>query len=89
MGQTSHSLGVTGRGYAANDCFVICENYEKVLGAAMSGKNLRGGSQLLLNLKNMAPSGIPDTDKITKIFMAVQYSVVLELSAAGGVTILE
>jgi hypothetical protein len=59
------------------------------LGAAMSGKNLRGGSQLLLNLKNMAPAGIPTTDRITKIFMAVQYDVVLELSAAGGVTILE
>jgi len=87
--QTSHSLGVTGRGYAANDCFVICENYEKVLGAAMSGKNLRGGSQLLLNLKNMAPSGIPTTDRITKIFLAVQYDVILELSAAGGVTVLE
>jgi len=89
MGQTSHSLGVTGRGYESNDCFVICESYEKVLGAQFSGKNLRGGSQLLLNIKNLAPAGIPATDKITKIFLAVQYSVVLELSAAGGVTILE
>jgi len=88
-GQTSHSFGVTGRAYESNDCFCIIENFEKVLGTAMSGKNLRGGSQLLLNLKNMAPSGIPTADKITKVFLAVQYDCILELSAAGGVTILE
>ena len=89
LGQTSHSFGVTGRGYESNDCFTIIESFEKVVGAAMTGKNLRGGSQLLLNLKNLAPTGIPDTDKITKVFIAAQYDCILELSAASGVVILE
>ena len=88
-GQTSHSLGINGRGYESSDCFCIVENWEKVLGAAMSGQNLRGGSQLLLNLKNMAPSGIPQVDKITKIWLGIQYDCILELSAAGGVSVLE
>ena len=88
-GQTSHSLGVTGRAYESNDCFVICENYEKVLGAAMSGKNLRGGSQLLLHLKGLKQPNMLDSDKITKVFIAIQHDCILELSAAGGVTLLE
>ena len=89
LGQTSHAFGVTGRGYESNDCFCIIGSFEKVIGAAMTGKNLRGGSQLLLNLKNLAPTGIPDTDKITKVFIAAQYDVILEISAASGVVVLE
>ena len=89
LGQTSHSFGVTGRAYESNDCFCIIENFEKVINASMTGKNLRGGSQLLLNLKNLAPTGIPATDKITKVFIAAQYDCVLEISAASGVVVLE
>ena len=89
LGQTSHALGIDGRGYESNDSFVICANFEKVLGSAYSGKSLRGGSQLLLNLKNLQPAGIPTNGKLTKCFLAVQYDVILELSGTQGVTVME
>ena len=86
-GQTSHSIALGGKAYETTD-FVICENFEKVIGSALSGKNLRGGSQLLLHLKNMVHSGMAETDKITKIFLLAQFDAIAELSAQG-VTILE
>ena len=86
-GQTSHSIAIGGKAYETTD-FCICENFEKVIGSALSGKNLRGGSQLLLHLKNMVHSGMIETDKITKIFLLCQFDAIAELSAQG-VTILE
>ena len=63
LGQTSHSLGIDGRGYESNDSYILCANFEKVLGSAVSEKSLRGGSQLILNLKNLQPAGFrPQTN---------------------------
>ena len=86
-GQTSHAVGVGGRYFETTD-FAICQDFEKHLGSALSGKNLRGGSQLLINLKGLAPSGIPSADKIVKIYVCAQIDCIAELSS-GGVTILE
>ena len=87
-GQTSHALALGGRLYETID-HVLIYDFEKILGSALSGKNIRGGSQLLLNLKGLAPPGIPENDKTKTIFLASQHDVILELSAGGGVTILE
>jgi len=86
-GQTSHSLGIAGPYYETED-FQIIENFEKHIGTELSGKSLRGGSQLLVHLKNLVKSGMPDHDKITKIFLLAQASMIAEISAQG-VTILE
>jgi len=86
-GQTSHSIALGGKSYDTTD-FVICENFERIIGSALSGKNLRGGSTLLLHLKNMVHPGMISTDKITKIFILAQFSAIAELSAQG-VTVLE
>ena len=75
-GQTSHSVAIGGRYYETLD-FCILQDFEKVLGSALSGKNLRGGSQLLLHLKGMAPTGLPAGDKIVKVFLAAQFDTIL------------
>ena len=86
-GQTSHSIPLQAPDYATTN-FVICESFEKINGSELSGKNLRGGSTLQINLKGLVQPGMLQTDKITKIFALCQYSAVAEISAQG-VTILE
>ena len=87
LAQTSHALGIPGAEYQTRN-FVIIEDMEKVPGFQHTGRSLRGGSQLLMQIKGLAPAGLPTADKITRCYMAVQYDVICELSS-GSVTVLE
>jgi hypothetical protein len=85
-----HSVSITDAGYQTQD-HIIGFDAETVIGASLTGRNLRNGpSQLSIQLKNLTQGGTiaaSDSNAITKVFFCLCYDVVMEIRDSG-ITIL-